>query len=64
MQINSGFHGCIGFLRIDKVDYDLSYPGRHVKKQENINPCEDVNGEVILKFLSFPVTYIQRNQLY
>jgi hypothetical protein len=44
LHMNSGFKGCIGFLRIGDVDYDLSYPGKHIKKQENITPCEDVQG--------------------
>ncbi len=47
LHINSGFEGCIGFLRIGDVDYDLSYPGHHIKKQENISSCENVQGQLL-----------------
>ena len=52
LHINSGFKGCLGFLRIGDVDYDLSYPGKHIGKQENIGPCEGVQGKSSTRFIT------------
>ena len=48
LHINTGYEGCFASFRIGNEDYDLSYPGRHITKQENISPCEEVQGQIFL----------------
>ena len=39
LVITEGFVGCLKDLKISFVEYDLLYPGAHIKKQKDIARC-------------------------
>lgn len=50
LGMETGFHGCVGYLRIGDVTYDLSYRGPHIKQQGGVSTCTSNKGKFDIGF--------------
>ena len=50
MGMEIGFHGCVGYLQIGDVTYDLSFPGPHIKQEGRVTTCTSYKGKFDIGF--------------